>query len=625
MARLEDWPTERVLRWVADWLGPVRLACSFAGESVALIDMIARVAPEVSVFTIDTGRLPDQTHVLIDEVRQRYGLTVEVLAPRQDLVQELVSTKGTFSFRDTIANRLECCEIRKVEPLFRALEGANAWVTGLRRAHSGERGSTPVAAWDAAHGLYKVNPLAHWGTDQVWSYIRDRNIPYNRLYDEGYTSVGCAPCTRPTMLGEHPRAGRWWWEQDAPKECGIHDTEAGRRYVHISPHPPSQPRSSLPEVAVKEPSIPFNRPTIEGDELLYIRQAVEGGHTSSSGPFSERAARVIQEATNASEVLMTTSCTDALEMSAMLLDLRPGDTVIVPSFTFVSTALAYVREGARILFADIEPLTLGIDPAHVAELIDDSVRAVVPVHYAGIACDLEGLGKVLERADHPIDLIEDNAHGLFGYFQDKPLGSFGRFATLSFHETKNFVSGEGGALLVNRAEDVDRARVLYDKGTNRRAFMLGEVEKYSWIDAGSSFGMSDLVAAYLVGQLEQRAAILGKRRRLFEAYQQALEPVAGQYGFTTPSIPPDANPAWHMFYVLLPDSDTRTRVLSAMREHGVNATFHYVPLHNSDGGMRFAARPTACPVTEDVSSRLLRLPFHNSMSGQDIERVVDTL
>jgi dTDP-4-amino-4,6-dideoxygalactose transaminase len=621
-ARLEDWPTERVLRWVADWLGPVKLACSFAGESLVLVDMIATVAPEIAVFTIDTGRLPEETHALIDDVRARYGLDVEVVFPRRDLVEQLVAEKGPLSFRRSVGNRLECCEIRKVEPLFRVLDNANTWLTGLRRAHSRERANTPVAAWDATHGVYKINPLACWSENQVWSYIRERDVPYNKLYDRGYTSIGCAPCTRPTVEGEDQRAGRWWWEQDAPKECGLHDSTGARKYGRIYP---VQRADKTPEDPVSLPPIPFNRPTIEGDELLYIRQAVEGGHTSASGPFSDRAARIIQEATGAQDALMTTSCTDALEMTAMLLDLQPGDTVIVPSFTFVSTAIAYVREGARIVFADIEPDTLGLDPRHVAELIDDTTRAIVPVHYAGIGCDLEGLSKVVEGSGLPVDIIEDNAHGLFGRYQGKPLGTFGRFGTLSFHETKNFVSGEGGALLVNRPDDVDRARVIYDKGTNRRAFMLGEVDKYSWKDAGSSFGMSDLVAAYLVGQLEQKDAILRKRRRIYEAYHDALEPLANEHGIRIPIIPADCESAWHMFYVLLRDADTRDRALRQMKAAGVVATFHYVPLHNSDGGQRFAARPTECPVTEDVSARLLRLPFHNSLTTADVERVVKTL
>jgi len=367
----------------------------------------------------------------------------------------------------------------------------------------------------------------------------------------------------------------------------------------------------------------FNRPTLEGDELAYVRQAVEGGHTSSSGPFAARAAATLRDEIGAADVLLTTSCTAALEVSGLLLELQPGDTVIVPSFTFVTTALAFVRAGARLVFADIEEETLGIDPASVAELLDERVRAIVAVHYAGIGCDLEGLNKVLSSAPGT-HLIEDNAHGLFGRYRDRPLGGFGRFATLSFHETKNFVCGEGGALLLNDPADVDRAHVLYDKGTNRRAFMLGEVDKYSWKDTGSSFGLSDILAAYLLAQLEQREHILSKRRAVFERYDEHLAPLGAELGFRTPIVPADREAAWHMYYVLLEDSATRDRVLDEMRAHGIHPTFHYVPLHTSDGGYRFAARLSDCPVTTSVSGRLLRLPFHNALTADDIDRVVET-
>lgn len=366
----------------------------------------------------------------------------------------------------------------------------------------------------------------------------------------------------------------------------------------------------------------FNRPTLEGDELAYVRQSVEGGHTSSSGPFAERAAAVLRDGLGAEDVLLTTSCTAALEMSGLLLDLQPGDTVIVPSFTFVTTALAFARAGARLVFADIEEETLGIDPASVAELLDARVRAVVAVHYAGIGCDLAGLAKVLATAPD-VDLVEDNAHGLFGRYQDRPLGSFGRFATLSFHETKNFVCGEGGALLLNDRRDIDRAHVLYDKGTNRRAFMLGDVDRYSWKDTGSSFGLSDILAAYLLAQLEQRDRILARRRAVFERYDELLAPVADELGFRTPVLPDDRAAAWHMYYVLLPDQPTRDRVLDGMRAHDIHPTFHYVPLHTSDGGFRFAGRLTACPVTTSVSGRLLRLPFHNALRRDEIDRIVE--
>jgi len=375
--------------------------------------------------------------------------------------------------------------------------------------------------------------------------------------------------------------------------------------------------------ATQPAPIAFNLPTLVGNELDYVRRAVEGGHTSAAGPYSQRVADLLREAHGAADALLTTSCTDALEMAAMLLESRPGDTVIIPSFTFVSTALAFAREGFRIVFADIEPSTLGVDPAHVAELIDGTTRAVVAVHYGGIAADLPGLTRAF--GDRPIDLVEDNAHGLFATFGGRTLGTFGRLATLSFHETKNFTCGEGGALLINREDDVARAHVLLHKGTNRRAFLLGQVDKYSWQDLGSSFGLCDLNAAYLLAQLEARRQILARRREVFDGYARRLEPHAAALGLGLPRVPPGDVPGYHLYYVLLPDQATRNRVMAAMRAAGVMATFHYVPLHSSPGGRRFAARPTACPVTDDISGRLIRLPFHNALSEQDVERVVSTL
>lgn len=371
------------------------------------------------------------------------------------------------------------------------------------------------------------------------------------------------------------------------------------------------------------PEIPFNRPSVEGRELEYVKTSIESGHTSSGGPFSARAAALLSEHSGAKEVLLTTSCTTALELSAMLLDLKPGDTVIVPSFTFTTTALAFARQGARLIFCDIEPRTLGLDPQHLASLLDETVRAVVLVHYAGVACDVEGIRKAL--ADWPgVAVIEDNAHGLFGTWQGAPLGSLGRFASQSFHETKNFVCGEGGALLLNEERDIDRARVLYDKGTNRRAFMLGQVDKYSWKDTGSSFGLSDTLAAYLLAQLEQRDVIQGKRREVHEQYARSLAPWADERGFELADLPADRGQAYHMFYVLLPDRARRNAVLESMRRARVQPTFHYVPLHSSEAGRSFAARPTECPVSDDISGRLLRLPFYNNLSSVDIDRVVAT-
>ncbi len=370
------------------------------------------------------------------------------------------------------------------------------------------------------------------------------------------------------------------------------------------------------------PDIEFNVTAIEGRELTYVQDAIRGGHPSSGGDFAGRTAALLAEHTGAAEVLMTTSCTAALELSAMLLDLSPGDTVIVPSFTFTTTALAFARQGASLVFCDIERETLGLDPEHLATLLDDSVRAVVVVHYAGIACDVEGIRRVL--ADRPdVVLIEDNAHGLFGSWQDQPLGSFGRLSALSFHETKNFVCGEGGALVLNDPDDVDRARVLYDKGTNRRAFMLGQVEKYTWKDTGSSFGLADVLAAYLLAQLEKRDVIQSKRRAVHEGYTSRLAPYADELGFEPMHTAAGRESAYHMFYVLLPDMSRRNDVLEAMRKTGVNATFHYLPLHSSEAGQAFMSRPTDCPVSVDISGRLLRLPFYNNLSERDLDRSVD--
>ncbi|NLD77353.1 MAG: dTDP-4-amino-4,6-dideoxygalactose transaminase [Acidimicrobiales bacterium] len=371
-------------------------------------------------------------------------------------------------------------------------------------------------------------------------------------------------------------------------------------------------------------NIPFNRPSVIGDELENIRTAVQQGHTSADGPYSAAAAEILRTETGAAEVLLTTSCTAALEMSAMLLDVGPGDTVVVPSFGFVTTALAYSRQGARIHFCDIEPDTLGLDPARLAEVMDPSVRAVVPIHYAGVAADLAGIRSVM-AAWPRAELVEDNAHGLFGSLDGQPLGSFGRFATLSFHETKNFTCGEGGALVVNRPEDVERARVVYHKGTDRSAFLMGQVDKYSWQDTGSSFGLSDVLAAYLVAQLERRTWVLERRRSVFDRYASLLAPHAEELGFRVPVVPAGRTQGYHMFYVLFEDRPTRDSVLGSLRAAGIHATFHYVPLHSSTGGRRVAAAEADCPVTDDASGRLLRLPFFNELTDDEIDLVVDRL
>ncbi|MGA9275380.1 dTDP-4-amino-4,6-dideoxygalactose transaminase [Ilumatobacter sp.] len=369
--------------------------------------------------------------------------------------------------------------------------------------------------------------------------------------------------------------------------------------------------------------IPFNRPCLAGRELELMAEAVASGHTASSGSFTRRARDLLQCVHHSEDVLLTTSCTDALEMAAMLIDVGPGDTVIAPSFTFTSTALAFARERAQLRFCDIERQTLGIDPDHLEELIDDTVRAVVVVHYAGVPCDLDCIVPLCESRG--IALIEDNAHGLFATHRGQALGTFGRMSTLSFHETKNFICGEGGALVLNEVDDVERAHVLLDKGTNRQAFLDGAVDKYTWQGLGSSFGLSDILAAFLTAQLEAADLVRRSRRRLVERYRALLEPIAADFGLILPDEPVTATPADHMFYVVLdPDSD-RGAVIAGMRSVGVHPTFHYVPLHSSPAGIAFSEGPQHCPVTDDVSARLLRLPFYNDMTDGDVERVVEAL
>ena len=310
-------------------------------------------------------------------------------------------------------------------------------------------------------------------------------------------------------------------------------------------------------------------------------------------------------------------------MTAMMLQIQPGDVVIVPSFTFTSTALAFAREGATLRFADIDPVTLCLDPDDVQQLLDERVRAIVTVHYAGVPSPVEELTAL--AASVGACLIEDNAHGLFGTHLGRPLGSFGRFSTLSFHETKNFICGEGGALVLNDEADIERAHVLLDKGTNRQQFLDGLADKYTWQALGSSFGLSDILAAFLAAQLERADHVRQQRRRVATMYRKLLEPLAEELGIGLPYEPATAEPADHMFYVLLTDPTQRGDLITSMRSQGVSPTFHYVPLHSSPAGVALTDRSRVLEVTDDTSRRLLRLPFYNDLQDTQIHRVVDCL
>jgi dTDP-4-amino-4,6-dideoxygalactose transaminase len=371
-------------------------------------------------------------------------------------------------------------------------------------------------------------------------------------------------------------------------------------------------------------AIPFNKASVEGRELEYVRQAIDNGHISGDGAFTKRAHAMLEAIFGGdARVLLTTSCTDALEMSAILLDLQPGDEVIVPSFTFVSGVNAFVLRGAVPRFADINPDTLNIDERQVEALITPRTKAIAPVHYAGVGCEIEALCEIARR--HGIDVVEDNAHGLFAKYRGRPLGTFGRMATQSFHETKNINCGEGGALVLNDPALVERAEIVREKGTNRSRFFRGQVDKYTWVDIGSSFLPSDMLAAFLVGQLEQAETIQAKRRRVWERYAAALGAWCAEHGARVPVVPPHCEQPFHMFYLLMPSLDERQSLIAHLRERGIYAVFHYLPLNASEMGQRLGARAGDCPVTESVSERLLRLPFFNNLSEDDQDRVIEAI
>jgi dTDP-4-amino-4,6-dideoxygalactose transaminase len=368
-------------------------------------------------------------------------------------------------------------------------------------------------------------------------------------------------------------------------------------------------------------SIPFNRPCLAGNEYKYIAEAIANGHASGDGPFTRRCHELLEKELGAAKVLLTTSCTHALEMAAILLDCGPGDEVILPSFTFVSTANAFVLRGARIVFADIRPDTLNIDEAQLERLVTDRTKAIVPVHYAGVACDMDAICAIARR--HGVRIVEDNAHALFGRYRGKYTGTFGTLATQSFHETKNVTCGEGGALVVNDPDLVERALIVREKGTNRSQFFRGQVDKYTWVDIGSSYLPSDLLAAFLLAQLEAREEIQKKRQRIWSFYEQHLRDWAMHRGVRMPVVPAQCEQTYHMFYLILPSFEYRQALIAHLKARGILSVFHYVPLHLSEMGRQWAARETSCPVTEDLSQRLLRLPFYNDLTEAEQTRVVD--
>jgi dTDP-4-amino-4,6-dideoxygalactose transaminase len=369
--------------------------------------------------------------------------------------------------------------------------------------------------------------------------------------------------------------------------------------------------------------IPFNRPTTAPGVERAVAQALASGRLSGNGSFTRGSEAALERVTGARKVLLTGSCTAALEICALLLDGSPGDEVIVPSFTFVSTANAFAMRGFRPVFADCRPDTLNIDERGLERLITPRTRAVVAMHYGGVACAMDEIQALAER--HRLTVIEDNAHGLFGTYKGRKLGTIGALATQSFHETKNVTCGEGGALLINDAALIERAEIAREKGTNRSRFFRGQVDKYTWVDFGSNYLCSELQAAMLSAQLAAASEIQARRRAIWDRYASELRDWAAAHGITIPTVPPYAAHPAHLFALLMPSAAARTALIEHLGARGILAVFHYIPLHLSPMGQRFGGAPGDCPVTEDVSERLVRLPFYSDLTRDEQTNVIETV
>jgi dTDP-4-amino-4,6-dideoxygalactose transaminase len=371
---------------------------------------------------------------------------------------------------------------------------------------------------------------------------------------------------------------------------------------------------------MSEIRIDFNRPTLAGNEIEYIQQAFQRAHISGDGFFTKQCQSLLEDVLNTPRSILTTSCTHALEMMAILLDISPGDEIIVPSFTFVSTVNAFVIRGATPVFIDIHPDTLNLNEELLEGKITPKTKAIIVVHYAGVACNMDAILTIANR--HNVPVLEDNAHGLFGKYRNQYLGTFGCMASQSFHETKNFTCGEGGALLINDSKYIERAEIIREKGTDRSRFFRGMVDKYTWVDIGSSYLPSDILAAVLFAQLEKRDLIQEKRKNIWEYYYSHLREWSLSRGVELPTVPADCEQAYHMFFMLMPDFESRQAMIQHLRSQGIYSVFHYLPLHASEMGIKFGTKLGDCPVTEKVSDSLIRLPFYNTLSPEELEVVI---
>lgn len=366
--------------------------------------------------------------------------------------------------------------------------------------------------------------------------------------------------------------------------------------------------------------IPFNRPSLTGDEIELISESISNGHISGNGPFTIETEKLLTDITTSHRTLLTTNCTHALELAARILRLGPGDEVIVPAFTFVSTAAAIALTGARPVFVDVTPDTLNLDPNLVEQAITPKTKAVFTVHYAGVGDKVDQLAQLCNDKD--LALVEDNAHGLGGTFQGKPLGAFGHMSTFSFHETKNFTCGEGGALTLNSPKFVELAEILREKGTDRARFLRGQVDKYTWVDIGSSWVPSDMLAAFLLAQLKNFDAIQMRRHHVWSRYSDELSEWALNQRVRLPQVPVQAGHSAHMFYLHLKDVETRDRFIQHMSDKGVMTVFHYQALNTSDVGKRLGGFSGQCPVSESAAQTLVRLPLFTDLKEHEIDQVI---
>jgi len=364
-----------------------------------------------------------------------------------------------------------------------------------------------------------------------------------------------------------------------------------------------------------EQKIPFNKPFIAGKELYYIAQAVTLGNLAGDGYFTQQCSQLFEKQFGIHKVLITPSCTAALEMAVMLCELGPGDEVILPSYTFVSAANAIIRVGAKPVFVDIRPDTLNLDENRIEEVITNNTKVIFPVHYAGIGCEMDRIMVLANK--HNLLVIEDAAQGVGAYYNNRALGTIGHLGTYSFHETKNYICGEGGALCINDPGMIKRAEIIRDKGTNRSEFFRGNVDKYTWVDVGSSYVPSEIVCAFLYAQLEMLDSIAERREAIYKRYRMLLKPLEVQGLLSLPHIPEDCKSNYHMFYILLPDMETRDALMAYLKQHDILAVFHYIPLHSSPMGKKFGYAEGDLPITEQLSGQLLRLPFYYEMTEEE--------